>query len=196
MFRALVYNKSALVLHMLRRMMGDDAFFRGLRRFYLESRFSKVGTGDVKKAFETEYGKPLERFFERWIMNSGVPQVVVTHTVSGAGSAAGGAAALTSMPDVAERRPRAGIAASQQPGAELRLPGAAGQGTVTVKFEQKGEVFDFPITVRLRYASGEVDDVTVLVTDRVVEHTLPLKGVLRSVQVNEDEGALVEVVDR
>ncbi len=65
-----------------------------------------------------------------------------------------------------------------------------------MKFEQKGEMFDFPITVRLRYASGETEDVTVLVTDRVVEHTLPLKGVLRSVQVNEDDGALVEVVDR
>ena len=28
-FRALVYNKGALVLHMLRRLLGDDAFFRG-----------------------------------------------------------------------------------------------------------------------------------------------------------------------
>ena len=33
-FRALVYNKGAAVLHMLRRLIGDDAFFRGLRRFY------------------------------------------------------------------------------------------------------------------------------------------------------------------
>ena len=116
-FRALVYNKSALVLHMLRRMMGDDAFFRGLRRFYMESRFSKVGTDDVKKAFEAEYGKPLDRFFERWIMNSGVPQVVVTHTVSGAGSAASGAAALTSM----QTSQSAGLAAS------LVAPGQASQ---------------------------------------------------------------------
>ena len=42
-FRALVYNKSAAVLHMLRRLVGDEAFFRGLRRFYRESRFRKVG---------------------------------------------------------------------------------------------------------------------------------------------------------
>ena len=33
-FRALVYNKGAAVLHMLRRLVGDEAFFRGLRRFY------------------------------------------------------------------------------------------------------------------------------------------------------------------
>lgn len=191
-FRALVYNKSALVLHMLRRMMGDDAFFRGLRRFYLESRFSKVGTDNVKKAFETEYGKSLDRFFERWIMNSGVPQVVVSHTVSGAGPTAGGAAALTSLQTTQSASLAASVAAPGQTPAQ----GAAGLGTVTVKFEQKGEIFDFPVTVRLRYASGEADDVTVFVTDRVVEHTLPLKGVLRSVQVNGDEGALVEVIGR
>ena len=33
-FRALVYNKGAAVLHMLRRLVGDDAFSRGMRRFY------------------------------------------------------------------------------------------------------------------------------------------------------------------
>ena len=33
-FRALVYNKGAAVLHMLRRLIGDEAFFDGLRQFY------------------------------------------------------------------------------------------------------------------------------------------------------------------
>ena len=33
-FRALVYNKGAAVLHMLRRLIGDEAFFGGLRQFY------------------------------------------------------------------------------------------------------------------------------------------------------------------
>ena len=62
-FRALVYNKSALVLHMLRRWLGDEVFFRGLRRLYRDSRFSKIGTGDVQRAFEEESGQPLDRFF-------------------------------------------------------------------------------------------------------------------------------------
>ena len=47
-FRALVYNKGASVLHMLRRLMGDDAFFRGLRRYYAENRFKKAGTEDLQ----------------------------------------------------------------------------------------------------------------------------------------------------
>ena len=48
-FRALVYNKGAAVLHMLRRLVGDDAFFRGLRRFYRDSRFRKAGTEDFRR---------------------------------------------------------------------------------------------------------------------------------------------------
>ena len=43
-FRAIVYNKAAVVLHMLRRLIGDDAFFRGVRRLYFGARFAKAGT--------------------------------------------------------------------------------------------------------------------------------------------------------
>jgi hypothetical protein len=82
-FRALVYNKGAAVLHMLRRLVGDDAFFRGLRRFYRESRFHKAGTEDLRAAMEGETGRPLQRFFERWIYGSTLPRLKVTYRVEG-----------------------------------------------------------------------------------------------------------------
>jgi hypothetical protein len=74
-FRALVYNKGAAVLHMLRRLLGDDVFFRGLRRFYLDRRYQKAGTEDFERAMEAESGRVLDRFFERWIYGSGIPRV-------------------------------------------------------------------------------------------------------------------------
>lgn len=77
-FRAIVYNKSALVLHMLRRLLGDEAYFRGLRAFYRESRFMKVGTEEVRAAFEAAAGRPLEAFFERWIYEFGIPTINYT----------------------------------------------------------------------------------------------------------------------
>jgi aminopeptidase N len=80
-FRALVYNKSAAVLHMLRRLVGDDAFFRGVRRFYEGSRFRKAGTEDFRAAMEGESGQPLERFFERWIYGSTLPQLKVSYRI-------------------------------------------------------------------------------------------------------------------
>ena len=74
-FRATVYNKGALVLHMLRRLVGEVAFQRGLQRFYGKSRFRRVGTDELRAAMETEYGRPLERFFERWIYGADIPVI-------------------------------------------------------------------------------------------------------------------------
>ncbi len=80
-FRALVYNKGALTLHMLRLLIGDDAFFRGLRRFYATWRFKKAGTEDVKAAFEAESNRDLDRFFDRWIYGSTLPRLKFSYTV-------------------------------------------------------------------------------------------------------------------
>ncbi len=83
-FRALVYNKGAAVLHMLRRLIGDDEFFRGLQRFYRDARFRKVGTDDLQAAMERESGKPLERFFQQWIYGATIPRVKVAYRIEGA----------------------------------------------------------------------------------------------------------------
>jgi hypothetical protein len=74
-FRALLYNKGAAVLHMLRRLVGDEAFFNALRRFYDELKFDKAGTNDLLRAFEAETGRSLARFFERWIYGSALPHL-------------------------------------------------------------------------------------------------------------------------
>jgi hypothetical protein len=74
-FRALLYNKGAAVLHMLRRLVGDEAFFNGLRRFYYSQKFAKAGTDDLQKAFEAETGRSLSRFFERWIYGDALPRL-------------------------------------------------------------------------------------------------------------------------
>jgi hypothetical protein len=82
-FRALVYNKSAAVLHMLRGLVGDEAFFAGMRRFYRTNRFKKAGTEDFRAAMETASGMSLERFFERWIYGSSLPRLKFAYTLDG-----------------------------------------------------------------------------------------------------------------
>jgi hypothetical protein len=84
--RALVYNKGAMVLHMLRRLVGDEVFFRGLRRFYDSYRFQKAGTDELRQVFEAESGRSLSRFFEGWIYGSDLPAVTVTSRVEGSGT--------------------------------------------------------------------------------------------------------------
>jgi aminopeptidase N len=80
-FRALVYNKGAAVLHMLRRLLGDDAFFTGLRRFYADRRYQKAGTEDLERALEAESGRVLDRFFERWIYGTDIPRIRYSTTL-------------------------------------------------------------------------------------------------------------------
>jgi hypothetical protein len=81
-FRAIVYNKGAAVLHMLRRTVGDDTFFRALRRFYTEQRFRKAGTEDLRAVFEAESGRSLERFFDQWVYGTTVPRYRYTTAVT------------------------------------------------------------------------------------------------------------------
>jgi peptidase M1-like protein len=84
-FRAIVYNKGAMVLHMLRRLVGDEAFFKGLREFYTTWRYKKAGTEDFRVAMERATGRSLERFFERWVFGNAIPTVTFTSQVEKGG---------------------------------------------------------------------------------------------------------------
>ncbi len=82
-FRAVVYNKGAMVLHMLRRMVGDETFFAGLRGFYEEWKFRKAGTDDFRKAMEKAGAPDLGRFFEAWVYGATIPRVAFGYRLTG-----------------------------------------------------------------------------------------------------------------
>jgi len=70
----LTYAKGALVLHMLRYVIGDSLFFEGLKKYTnSEFRYSSVLTKDFKNIMEEVSGKDLESFFETWIYSEGHP---------------------------------------------------------------------------------------------------------------------------
>jgi len=72
-FRSVVYDKGAWVLHMLRGLLGDEAFFGGARAFLERHRYAKAGTDDLREAFEQASGQDLTAYFERWIYGTGLP---------------------------------------------------------------------------------------------------------------------------
>ena len=86
-FRAIVYNKTAVVLHMLRRLMGDEPFFAALRQFYQSWRFRKAGTDDFRATFEAHSPVPLTRFIDRWVLGASIPRVRVSGRALADGSA-------------------------------------------------------------------------------------------------------------
>ena len=88
MFRVVLYNKSAVVLDMLRRLIGDKAFDAGLARFYRAHRFGAAGTDDLAKAFEAETPIVLDHFFDTWVRTSTIPEVRVTTSIDAGGRSA------------------------------------------------------------------------------------------------------------
>jgi aminopeptidase N len=75
---AFSYQKGAWVLHMLRRKLGDDAFFRGLRAYYSAHAGGNATTEDLRHALEGATGIELERFFRQWLYRPGMPDLRVT----------------------------------------------------------------------------------------------------------------------
>jgi len=79
-FRAVVYDKGAWVLHMLRNLVGDAAFFSGARAFLERHRYAKAGTEDLRRALEAASGQDLKPYFDRWVYETGLPAVTWTST--------------------------------------------------------------------------------------------------------------------
>lgn len=75
-----VYEKGAWVLHMLRGLVGDDAFFRGLRDYYLTFREGTALTEDFRRVMEAASGQDLDWFFDQWVFRGGHPQLGVSWT--------------------------------------------------------------------------------------------------------------------
>jgi len=69
------YSKGGLVLHMLRGLMGDEAFFDGIRRFYRVYRDQTALTRDFQHIMETRHGEDLGWFFQQWVYRAGHPEV-------------------------------------------------------------------------------------------------------------------------
>ncbi len=67
------YEKGGWVLHGLRGLLGDRAFFEGLKDYYNAHKESTATTSDLRAALEKSSGKDLKEFFERWIYKAGHP---------------------------------------------------------------------------------------------------------------------------
>jgi aminopeptidase N len=67
------YDKGAWLLHMLRGLVGDDAFRAGIERYYAAYRNSNASSADFEGAMEAASGTDLGWFFEEWLYQPGQP---------------------------------------------------------------------------------------------------------------------------
>ncbi|HEY0996748.1 MAG TPA: M1 family metallopeptidase [Gemmatimonadaceae bacterium] len=71
------YEKGGWVLHMLRGTVGDSAFFRGVRAYYLANRHRNADTKALQLAVEQASGKTLGWFFDQWLRRPGYPELTL-----------------------------------------------------------------------------------------------------------------------
>lgn len=73
MFDGISYNKGGQVLHMLRKLVGDEAFFQSLHLYLTKNMFKPVEIHHLRLAFEETTGKDLNWFFNQWFFYGGHP---------------------------------------------------------------------------------------------------------------------------
>lgn len=69
------YQKGAWFLHMLRRKLGDETFFKGIRTYYSKYMNMNALTGDFRECMETVSGEDLSTFFNQWVYKPGIPVI-------------------------------------------------------------------------------------------------------------------------
>jgi len=68
-----VYERGGWVLHMLRKEIGEDAFWNGIRNYYKTYQNSNALSSDLQRIMEQASGKKLDGFFQQWLYVAEIP---------------------------------------------------------------------------------------------------------------------------
>jgi aminopeptidase N len=142
-FSGSVYDKGAWVLHMLRRRVGDEAFFAALRAYGVKHGNGNASRGDFRADVEAASGLELKSFFDQWIETPFRPVLRATFE-NRAGSVR--------------------VVLTQTQTHSVVHPVTAPDDVA---------FYRFPLTIRLRLADGTTRDVPVEVVSREQTFDLP-----------------------
>lgn len=76
------YQKAGWILHMLRRKVGDDNFWKILQAYYKKYAGSNANTDDFRKVAEEVSKQNLKQFFKQWLYTPGVPQLEISYKLN------------------------------------------------------------------------------------------------------------------
>jgi aminopeptidase N len=143
-----IYPKGALVLEMLRKQLGDDRFWAGIRRFLHDHAYGVATSDDLRQAFLDATGENLAPYWEQWVYQAGYPEFLVT----AAWDSSSATLSLTVRQEQRDTLP------ADSTGLRYTVP----------------EVFRVPVTIRVGTARG---DVTTRVELTAREQTIAVPGV-------------------
>lgn len=74
------YQKGAWILHMLRRKVGDENFWKAIQQYYQKYKFSNATSEDLKVELEAVSGMNLNQFFKQWLTQYGQPKIKLEYS--------------------------------------------------------------------------------------------------------------------
>jgi tetratricopeptide (TPR) repeat protein len=80
-FQSLSTDKGAMILHMLRWVLGEDKYLKTMRDFVSQYAGKSANTDEFRAVAEKNYGDQLTWFFSQWLDSTGAPEFKVKYTV-------------------------------------------------------------------------------------------------------------------
>jgi aminopeptidase N len=153
MFDSHTYPKGARVLHMLRSLVGDEAFFKTLSHFLHRYAFDAVDTADFIRSVKTVTGRNLDWFFDQWLFKPGHPVFEVKSEWNAAGKVV--RLKVVQVQDLSKGVPVFRVPVS----IKLVTPGKADVRKVWIK--EREETFEFPLEAKPLLVRFDEDNVLI-----------------------------------
>jgi hypothetical protein len=80
-FQSLETDKGAMILHMLRWVVGDQKFDQTMREFFTQFKGKPASSDEFRTIAEKNYGDKLTWFFSQWLDSTGAPEFKTKYTV-------------------------------------------------------------------------------------------------------------------
>jgi aminopeptidase N len=128
------YKKGGWTLHMLRGVVGDAAFWEGIRAYYRAHRDGNARTADLRRAMEQAAGRDLGWFFDEWLTRGGLLKVRARWNWD--------AAAKAVRLEIEQIHPGAPYRMPIE--VALQAPGAAPPRIATIELAEARQVFTIP----------------------------------------------------
>jgi hypothetical protein len=166
-FQSLATDKGAMILHMLRWVLGEDKYNKTMRDFATQFAGKSASMDDFKAIAEKNYGDQLTWFFSQWLDSTGAPEFKVKYTTYRLG----------------------GAAAAQQP-KEEKIAGFRVNGEIT----QDLDLFRMPVDLRID-TDGKTESKRIEVQGTNSAFTIETFGRPRRISVDPDHHVLTNSTD-
>src|SRR3984957_16213791 len=165
-FQSLATDKGAMILHMLRFVLGEDKYNKTMRDFAAQFAGKSATMDDFREIAAKNYGDQLTWFFSQWLDSTGAPEFKVKYTTY-----------------------RLGGEAAQNP-KEEKIPGFR----VTGEISQDLDLFRMPVDLRID-TDGKTENKRIEVVGTTSPFSIETLGRPRRISVDPDHHVLTNTSD-